>query len=197
MRRGPNWIEAGAAVATGLLHILFYDVLDLRGIFIALAMSGWVGYAILRAQRHAGAFRAWGFRRKGLRETSLAASMVAVPALVVMAVIGSLRENPLSWHILPVLALYPLWGIVQQFMVQGLVATNLRKASGAGLPEGEFASDLPDLELSLATFALGFLFTPIYLRHGNLWPLGLFHGWLGAFFYFWVLGQDPWTLVVG
>jgi len=37
------------------------------------------------------------------------------------------------------------------------------------------------------------LIIPLYFRYRNLWPLGVLHGWLGAFFYLWVLGRDMWV----
>ena len=54
------------------------------------------------------------------------------------------------------------------------------------------AVHLPELKLAAATCLLGLAFTLLYLRWGNLWPLGLCHGWLGVFYYYWVLGRDPW-----
>ena len=44
-----------------------------------------------------------------------------------------------------------------------------------------------DWRLVLATFLLELVIVPLYLRHRNLWPLGLLHGWLGGLFYLWVL----------
>lgn len=48
-----------------------------------------------------------------------------------------------------------------------------------------------------ATFMMGLAFTPMYLRHRNLWPLGIYHGWLGVLTYYWVLARDPWTEMFG
>ena len=124
-----------------------------------------------------------------------------------MAVIAWSRGSLLfHWHMLVLLLLYPIWGVIQQFLVQALVAGNLSKASG-------FSSSpwfvtvvcavlfavvhLPDLTLAIGTFFLGLAFTPIYLKWRNLWPLGLYHGWLGVFVYFWVLHRDPWLEVFG
>ena len=56
---------------------------------------------------------------------------------------------------------------------------------------------VPDPQLMVATFVLGLAFTPIYLRWRNLWPLGVLHGWLGAFCYVWVLDRNPWQEVFG
>jgi hypothetical protein len=49
----------------------------------------------------------------------------------------------------------------------------------------------------LATFGLGLVYIPLYLRYRNLWPLGFYHGWLGTLFYLWVLGRDPWVETFG
>jgi membrane protease YdiL (CAAX protease family) len=49
----------------------------------------------------------------------------------------------------------------------------------------------PDGVLMATTFLLGVVFIPMYLRWRNLWPLGVYHGWLGALMYFWILQRDP------
>ncbi len=59
------------------------------------------------------------------------------------------------------------------------------------------AVHLPELRLVAATSLLGLVFTLIYLRWHNLWPLGVYHGWLGVFFCYWVLVRDPWRETLG
>src|ERR1039458_5460111 len=59
------------------------------------------------------------------------------------------------------------------------------------------AVHLPDMRLAAATCVLGGAFTLIYLRWRNLWPLGLYHGWLRVFFYYWVMGREPWGEMFG
>jgi len=56
---------------------------------------------------------------------------------------------------------------------------------------------LPHVQLAVATAALGAVFTLIFVRWRNVWPLGVCHGWLGVFFYYWVLGRDPWLEITG
>ena len=120
----------------------------------------------------------------------------------------ALSHSSLSfhWHMIPLLLFYPVWGLIQQFLVQALVAGNLSGTSGVvGAPwfvtivcAGLFAVvHLPDLVLAICTFLLGLAFTPIYLKWRNLWPLGIYHGWLGVFVYFWVLNRDPWLEMLG
>jgi uncharacterized protein len=48
------------------------------------------------------------------------------------------------------------------------------------------ALHLPYTASAGSTFVLGAAFTLIDLRWRNIWPLGLWHGWLGVFFYRWV-----------
>jgi membrane protease YdiL (CAAX protease family) len=98
--------------------------------------------------------------------------------------------------------LYPAWGLVQQVLVQGMVVRNLEGALSppaiavaAGLLFG--AVHLPHVALAAATALLGAVFTLIFLRSRNVWPLGLCHGWLGVLFYAWVLARDPWREIVG
>jgi len=125
-------------------------------------------------------------------------------AMVVMAVIGMWRETALPYdnHLAICLVLYPLWGCVQQFMIQDMIALNLSKLSLLAkapvviwfLTACSFSIvHYGNWELMSATFLMGILFTPIFLSANKrcIYPLGLYHGWLGALFYWWVLGRDP------
>jgi hypothetical protein len=118
-----------------------------------------------------------------------------------------LANGRILWqgHILFLLLLYPLWGILQQFLVQALGVANLmtlfpKQGLMVAMPVGIvlFAFiHYPNGLLMLATGLMAGFFIPCYLRDRNLWPLGLYHGWLGTFFYLWVLGKDPWVSVFG
>lgn len=202
-----RWGEVVAVAATGLLHLLVSNVLGLQGLFIAVALTAWIAYAVWRARRDPQALARWGFGRRGLRATWIATAVFGVVAGVVMAIVGhhrgQLRVDLSLWMLL---LLYPVWGLIQQFLVQALVAGNLRRTT-TWTRSAWFVAPacavlfgivhLPDVRLVGATFLLGLVFTPMYLRWRNLWPLGLHHGWLGALYYLWVLGRDPWTDVLG
>jgi hypothetical protein len=199
--RGPNWLEVAAVIGTGLLHLLFLKVIGFHALFILGAVGGWTYYVVSRSRRDPSLLREWGFRRSGLEPTLFVSAGVTLLAIGIMAVIGSYRGHlRIHWHMLPLLLLYPVWGVIQQFLIQALVAANLvRDERGPRSPAlALFVSaclfataHVPKLELMAATFLLGATFTPIYLRWRNLWPLGLCHGWAGLFFYFWVQGSDP------
>ena len=168
-----------------------------RGVALALEahQHGWLDEQTLSV-----ILAVWGFRREGLGPTFLASTVILVAGALGIAVIAALRgtltANP---HILPLLLLYPPWGCVQQFLLQALVARNLHivlRSPWLVTPIAAVlfgAVHLPDLELMGATFLLAVVFTPIYLRWRNLWPLGIYHGWLGVLAYYWILQHDPWA----
>jgi hypothetical protein len=199
--------EIGAVIATALLHPVFVDVLHQRAIFIGLALGSWVCYLGARFWRENSIFRDLGFRMEGLAPAFVAASLFAAEALFTMGVTAQARHALVfRWQMLLLLALYPLWGLVQQLLVQGIFVRSV-VATGTGLWPELIATvlaallfgavHLPDIRLAAATCALGIVFTLIYLRWRNLWPLGLYHGWLGVFFYYWMLGRDPWSEMFG
>jgi hypothetical protein len=80
---------------------------------------------------------------------------------------------------------------VQQLLVQGIFV-RIVAAVSAGLWQKVVttlaaallfgAVHLPDMRLTAATCVLGAVFTMIFLRWRNLWPLGLWHGWLACSF---------------
>ena len=104
----------------------------------------------------------------------------------------------LSASMLPLLIAYPIWGLIQHFLLQALVAWPLAARWPSRTMVVLFVSVLfalvhwPDPFLMGATFVIALCFTPIYLRWRNLWPLGFVHGWLGVLAYYWLLGRDPW-----
>jgi len=196
-------LEVAAVFLTGVLHPVFGRVLHLQAVFIAAALIGWASYIALRVRRDPSLIHEWGFSSHGLARGTLATAVAAAVGFIGMGAIaraeGTLRVH---WHMLPLLLLYPVWGLVQQFLVQAifvrplclgprpLVAPFVATVIAAVL----FAAvHLPGLRLTVATGLLGLVFTPIYLRWRNLWPLGLFHGWLGVAAYFWLLQRDPWV----
>ena len=200
-------VETGSVIVTGILHLIFVGVLNAKAVFIAVALIGWSGYIAVRVRNDRRLLEVWGFRCANIRSTFIISSFATAIGILAMAVIA-LTQKSLSfhWHILPLLLLYPIWGVIQQFLVQALVAGNLSRSSGM-IGSASFVTivsaalfalvHMPDLKLAIGTFCLGLAFTPIYLRWRNLWPLGIYHGWLGVLAYFWVLHRDPWLEVFG
>ena len=202
-RRG--WLEMGAVGLTGVGHLGF-SALDQSRLFIPTATLGWGAYVAYRARTDGAFLSHVGLTSGNLGPAFRDATLLALGASALMAGLaarqGSLR---LDGDIVPLFLLYPIWGVVQQLLVQGMVAANLSEATGRlGSPYAVTpvaavlfgAVHVPNWKLTAATFALGLAFTPLYLKHRNVWPLGLYHGWLGALFYVWVLDRNPWRGIV-
>ena len=192
-------------VLTGLLHLVFKG-LGAKGLFIALAGISWIGYVVWQVRRDPTKWKRWGFRTDNLRQAFMWPSVLCVASGLSMAWYGVMTGRVLwSDHMPFMLLLYPLWGMLQQFLVQALGVNNLiqvfpRHGLLLAMPVGVILFSVvhfPNWRLMLATGLLACFFIPLYIRDRNLWPLGLYHGWLGTFFYLWVLGRDPWVSVFG
>jgi membrane protease YdiL (CAAX protease family) len=199
--RGPNYGEVAGVIGTGVLHLVFLKLTDFHVVFIVGAVIGWTSYVMNRTKRDRSLLQTWGFTRTNLGSCFRITATLAAIGFIGMALIGWSRGHlRVHWHMIPLALLYPIWGVIQQFLIQGLVAANLMKDErGPRSPVvAIFVSaclfafaHVPEVELMTATFLMGAVFTPVYLRYRNIWPLGLFHGWLGLAFYFWVAGRDP------
>jgi hypothetical protein len=195
-------LEIILVIATGLGKFLFVDVLNLKFYYVISACMFWIIYVVLRARTLPGIFSYWGFRKKGFKESlkiMLPLSAVVVTSFVIIGIIN--KTIIFNWHIIPILILYPCWGTIQQFLIIGLINRNLTDLKKTKLSRGVitlFAASLfaivhfPSWPLIGATFLLAIFYSFIYLRFNNLWMLGLFHGWLGGLFYFFLLNRDPW-----
>jgi len=141
------------------------------------------------------------------RRTFLELLPVGALCVIVCILIGNYRgTNILNWHIVPLLLLYPFWGVVQQFIVVGLITKNLRDMERTQLSAWLIVLitalifavvHYPHNLLITGTFVLALVYAALSLKNRNLIVLGTFHGWLGAFFYCTILGRDAWQEVFG
>jgi hypothetical protein len=194
--------EMAAVVLTGLGKFLLVDWLHLKFWYVTIACLLWIVYILYRIKTNPGAPAYWGFRKQGFRSSLRWIGPVSVIALGGSIAFGIVRGTLVfNWHIFPIMILYPLWGTIQQFLIIGLIARNMEDWEGgrAGKALIVVVSSMvfsivhfPSIPLVVATALLAIGYTILYLQHRNLWILGLFHGWLGCFFYFFVLGRDPW-----
>jgi len=194
-------LELGAVALSATLH-LAWPVTGLpRGLLVVPLVAAWGAYIAVRSRVDPGAVAEWGLRREGLGPASVAVGGVMAAGLAAMAAIGWWLGAPVPpAHAALCLVVYPVWGLVQQLMVQGLVTGNLtRWPRPLGHPAvatvvSAVAFGLvhwPRPELMVGTFALGLALAPIWLRWRNLWPLAVAHGWLGTAIYYLVLMEDP------
>jgi hypothetical protein len=193
-----SW-EVAAVIFTGAAHLVLTTWLRKQLIFTIAAILFWIAFVGIRVHRDRSAFRRWGFRADGLwRSVSM---LLPYAAIMILATAGyGLLEGTmtLSWRFFLLLALYPAWGLVQQFLVVGLLAGNIRR--DGRLSDGAIilviallfaAIHLPSIPLVIVAGVMAAITTSVYFKTGNLLALGLFHGLVASLAYFFVLGQDP------
>lgn len=194
--------EMGAVVLTGVGHLVASSQ-DASGMYIPAVMIGWGSYMGYRALKEPGYLADAGFTSENAARAWRDATLVSLGALGGMAVVGAARGTlDTDGLLVPLLVLYPAWGLTQQFLVQRMLTRNL---ADAGLPPAvitpisalTFGSvHAPNWDLTATTTFIGAAFTHLYQRDGTLWPLGVYHGALGAFVYVWVLDRSSWDEVL-
>ena len=191
--------EIAAVVLTGAGHLVLTTWLGKQMVFTISAILFWICFVGVRVHRDPTVLRRWGFTREGFWQSVRMLLPFGVAAGLAMAGYGLLAGTWIfTWRIFLLLVLYPPWGLVQQFLVVGLLAGNLRK--DGRLPEWGIilvvsllfaAIHLPSIPLVIVAGLMAAVTTPVYFRTGNLYALGLLHGWIGSIAYFFVLGSDP------
>jgi hypothetical protein len=199
--------EISAVILTAVGKFVFMDYLHWWFPFILAAIIFWACYIIYRSKRKPGITTYWGFRTDNFRKTIKIVLPFAIIALAGCICIGIFQDSlNITWHIIPLLILYPIWGTIQQFLVIGLTAGNLHDLKSPKIPKVLviiLASLLfglihyPFVWLIVGSFALAIFYGFIYLKQRNLYALGIFHGWLGAIFFYTVVNRDPFMEIFG
>lgn len=196
----PCYPELIAIIIAGALHVASEVVLSLSvaRIYNALASLCFLIYVGWRATHTKGVFTVWGMRRDNFGAALRAQLGVAAPAVLFFVGLGIVWGSfPLPKTFWLTLALYPVWGIAQQFALQNFIARNLRgflshPVAIAGAAAILFAaSHSPRSALVVLALFAGFLFTLLYQRFPNVWAVGVVHGMIGALVFYIVLGEDP------
>lgn len=200
-------LEILAVLLTGIGKFIFMDLLNWKLLFIFTSIVGWLSYIIYRRNQVKGILYYWGLRTDNLKTVSLQVLPFGVVSVSIFFIVGYLQDTiNLTWHIIPILIIYPIWGTIQQFLMIGLVAGNLQDLNKFAinkviiliLTAFLFAGvHFPHYWLMLATFVLALFYSYIYLKARNVYILGLYHGWLGSLFFYTVVGRDPFDEVFG
>lgn len=198
-----GYFELIALIATGLLKFILLDWLEMRAFFITGIFLFWLGYVLYRYSVDHKILVYWGFKKEYLGRSMLFLFPFLAVGIFVAVVLGTLNKSKVDiLHLLPVLALYPLWGIVQQFLMICIVAENLSgfKILSRHKPVVIVIASIlfglihfPDFSLMIFTFAMETAFLVIYYKWRNLWAVGLAHGWIATFLLYYVHNRDLWT----
>jgi hypothetical protein len=118
--------------------------------------------------------RYWGFRKDNFRKVFMMLLPVALVCVAAFTAYGFWQNTMIvSWHVLPILAMYPIWGTIQQFLVVGLVAGNLRDMENTQVPKPLIIFltavlfglvHYPHWFLVVGTFFLALVYSWIYLK---------------------------------
>ena len=183
------------------------DFLNWKLPFIAAAIICWGCYVMYQSRRTPGITKYWGFRTDNFWQVARTILPFGIASLVIFICIGYYQGTiNITWHIIPILILYPIWGTIQQFLLIALTVGNLQDYKGSTIPKAiiiVFAALLfglihyPFAWLMAATFLLSIFYSIIYFKQRNIFALGIFHGWLGGFFYYTVVNRDPFVEAFG
>ena len=200
-------LEISAVILTAAGKFIFMDYLEWRLAFVAVAIICWAGYIIYRSRTTPGIMKYWGFNSENFKPVLKKVLPFGILAVITFIGIGFYQATiNITWHIIPILVLYPVWGIIQQFLLIALTAGNLQDMKGRKLNKRIiiFLSALlfaavhyPYVWLIIGTFVLAVFYGWIYLTERNIYVLGLFHGWLGAIFFYTVVDRDPFLEMFG
>jgi len=197
-----KWFELLAVTITGLLKIVIMDWLQMRAFYIVGACLFWFIYVFVNYKKNCNLLKDWGFQKKNFRQSFLFLLPVLIVSITLIVIYGLINNTVvLSWNIIIIFLLYPVFGLFQQFMMVGLIAGNLisiekirfKKYQVIILTAIIFSLiHYTSIFLMIFTFFLELIFTIVYLKWRNLWTLGLYHGWIATFLLFYVLERDLW-----
>lgn len=199
--------EIIAVLATAAGKFIFMDFLQWKLVFIIISTLGWANYVYIRNKKEPGILAHWGFRLDNFNKVLRMVLPFGILAVITFFVTGYfLGTINLNWHIIPILIFYPIWGVIQQFLVIGLMAGNLQDIQNQKLSKPAIITltallfglvHYPYYWLMIGTFVLALFYGFIYLRERNVYVMGLFHGWLGGLFFYTVVNRDPFAEVFG
>ncbi|HAK95225.1 MAG TPA: hypothetical protein DCM87_09535 [Planctomycetes bacterium] len=205
----PTGRESGVTRGQALRDVLFvlglcvaYVVLELlavpkrwtfAGVGVALAAFG-----VVRVRSGTESWRDLGLRMDNLLPALGAAGLFTALAATGIAAYAVLRNVPL-WRsdMALLLPLYPVWGIVQQTIFQGVLHRRLRVVLRSAPLEVAVTSvafglvHWGNMALVVLTLAAGICWSLLFRCRPNTWALGLSHGALAALAYPLVLGEAP------
>jgi len=194
-------LEITAVIFTAIGKFVFMDFLNFRLPFVVLAIIAWSVYIIYRYKQEKNILKYWGFRTDNFKRTVKLMLPFSMIAIISFLVIGFYQNTlNLTWHILPLLITYPIWGSIQQFITIALIAGNLNDLNKRKLNQFSIifitailfsVVHFPSTWLMIGTFLLALFYGYIYLKIKNIYAMGIFHGWLGALFYYTVVNRDP------
>lgn len=192
-----------AVILTAVLKFVFIDWLNWSVFYIVGIVLFWIAYILYRVKSNRETLIRWGFKKEHFTQSMLYLAPLIFVTGIASVLYRSIVENlSFSWHFILILLLYPFWGLIQQFMMLGIISQNLASAA-----EGKMNQYLiiflvpalfsmvhyPSFFLMIFTFFLEVVFITVYLKWRNLWAIGIAHGWIGTIVLYYVLDRNLWA----
>jgi len=198
-----SYFEITAVIITALLKFILMDWLDWRAFYITVVIISWMGYIFYKVKTDKKILMGWGLKKEHFKQSILFLAPFIFVTLIASLIYNALNESvSFSWQFILILLLYPFWGIIQQFIMLGIVSRNLATISKVKysryltifLVSILFSSvHYTNLFLMVFAFFLELIFSIVYLRWQNLWAIGIAHGWVATFVLYFVLNRNLWS----
>jgi len=198
----PIFFELAAAILTVLLKFIVMDWLGMRAFYISGVCIFWLGYAAYRYSSDHAILKNWGYRKENFGKSLRVLLPFLGISMGVALLYARLNDIPiLNFNIIPILLLYPVFGIIQQFMLVCILARNLQYTSFFSsrrylmiLAVSVLFSLIhyPYPWLMIFTFFMEIVFLSVYLKWRNLWAIGFAHGFIATFLLYYILNRDLW-----
>ncbi|MEO0797094.1 MAG: CPBP family glutamic-type intramembrane protease [Verrucomicrobiota bacterium] len=189
-------LEIIVTLTGGIGYAVFHQRLAFNAWFIVPLLFVLVLYAYLESRFGDRDFAYFGVRTDNLKDATRLSCMVLGPILLGLTIYALINGVHHPLHFFYALMLYPIWGLIQQFVFQGIFLNACKKV-GLGyfsILLAAFAYTIvhyPSMFMIKFTALGGLLFAGLFYFRPNIIPLGIFHGIFGAFLYYVLRDKDP------
>ena len=189
-------LEIFATLAGGIGYVIFHKKLAANAWFIITLLVALLFYAFWESKFGDRDLRYFGIRKDNLKEATKWNIIVLGPVLFGLSIYAIINGINHPLHFFYAVLLYPIWGIIQQFIFQGIFLNACKKV-GLGyfsIVLAAFAYAIvhyPSIFMMKITALGGILFSALFYFRPNIVPIGIFHGVFGAFLYYVLRNKDP------
>ena len=182
-------IEILSAITTGLIFI--YLGHQYHKEYIIITSIIWISYILFSTQQKRDY---WGITTKNIYKAFLLPTQLFMVGLFYIILNAKTTHHTKTAHLIATLFIYPLWGLLQQFLVQSMIIKNLPQLNIIlTIIIGGCLFSIIHIHtpfLLLPTFLLGCAWTYCYIKNNNIIPLGIYHGVLATLYFHYILNQN-------